>query len=224
MSKDDVNTEILTPMQATFLSPKMDEEAQKAALMQYIVVLEGFDATDLRAAWQEVLTAHTGRSWPVPGVIVLAARKARRDRTGETGLGQYQATRSSKEFSARKFNWHKLRQSPEAQLAAEEGWANLLYADVMDGKVVVPGDVDVVGYRRESDRLRENEERVRVGDNIILADGKTARIAASFVRTYLNGRKEALIREGHIANSIKGYAASSPEMAESEPHYRPGKD
>src|SRR5207237_10331812 len=83
MSLADVQTEILEPMQAIYLSPRdMDAGALTAALKAYGAVLEPFARADLRAGWREIVAEHRTRYWPVPGTIVQAARKAYRDRTG----------------------------------------------------------------------------------------------------------------------------------------------
>jgi hypothetical protein len=82
MSAEAVKTEILEPMQRVFYPPKQNMPAndQAAALRDYVSVLQGFDAADLRAAWTDVCATYSKGAWPLPAVFVSAARGARQNR------------------------------------------------------------------------------------------------------------------------------------------------
>src|SRR3569833_3051147 len=129
----DVQSEILEPMQALFLPPRdMDQAAQTTAFKAYGAVLLYFDAPDLRAAWGEVVAEHRTRSWPVPGAIVQAARKAQRDRGA---LEPPSSTRARLDAAARWRVWQAVRTSSLALDALEAGVAwSLKCAVLHDGK------------------------------------------------------------------------------------------
>ena len=132
MSLAAVQTEILEPMQALFLPPRdMDAAAQTTALKGYGAVLEDFDAPDLRAAWVEVVCEHRTRGWPVPGVIVSAARKAQTARTGFDAPARAIGGMDSK---ARWRHWEHVRLTRLASDAIEAGVAWSLRCAVLDGR------------------------------------------------------------------------------------------
>jgi len=133
MSLAAVQTEILEPMQALFLPPRdMDAAAQTTALKGYGAVLEKFDAPDLRVAWGEVVCEHRTRAWPVPGVIVTAARKARKDRIGPDAPAR---TTGGMDWAARWRLWQHICLTRLATDAIEAGVAwSLRCAVLRDGK------------------------------------------------------------------------------------------
>jgi hypothetical protein len=121
MSLAAVQTEILEPMQALFLPPRdMDAAAQTTALRAYGAVLEPFDAPDLRTAWGEVVCEHRTRAWPVPGVIVSAARKARNARIGADAPAR---RIGGIDWAARRRHWEHVRLTRLASDAIEAGVA-----------------------------------------------------------------------------------------------------
>ncbi len=133
MSLAAVQTEILEPMQALFLPPRdMDAAAQTTALKGYGAVLEHFDAPDLRAAWVEVVCEHRTRGWPVPGVIVSAARKAQ---TARTGVDAPARTFGGIDWKARWRHWEQMCLTRLATDAIEAGVAWSLRCAVLgDGR------------------------------------------------------------------------------------------
>lgn len=82
MTAQDVQTEILEPMQRMFTPRRhqMGEGDQQMALMEYVNILQQFYAVDLKEAWRSVLETYTPQVWPAPAVFASAARKARAER------------------------------------------------------------------------------------------------------------------------------------------------
>lgn len=166
MSLADVNAEILEPMQRLFLPPRnMDAEAQRGALNGYGEVLKGYAREDLRTAWVEVVTAHVARSWPVPGVIVLACRKAAKERHAESGEQPSRFSRQVVNYSENRLRWEKIRGSQMARDAAKGGFAWSLKCMVLnDGKKAEEIDIrtlsaDHFSAERTANSL-QNGERV----------------------------------------------------------------
>ena len=135
MSLTDVHAEILSPMQAIFRPPfGRDEAAQADALRGYATVLENFSREDLKVAWTEVVASHTSHSWPVPGVIVLAARKARKERAPTTGAGRFSTETSHTE---RWKEWERVRAMPIARRAVDLGVAWSLRCAILNDGVTL---------------------------------------------------------------------------------------
>ena len=154
----DVQSEILEPMQALFLPPRdMDQAAQTTALKAYGAVLQHFAAPDLRAAWSEVVAEHRARSWPVPGAIVQAARKAQRERTAADAPSRM---RTGMDAYARWCVWQTVRTSPLALDALEAGVAWSLKCAVQDGKQ--PGEIALAELIRR--RTSADETATAIGD------------------------------------------------------------
>lgn len=80
MSAHDVGVEIITPMRAVFATPRrMDDEAERVALREYVNALERYDSDALRRAWAKVRETWARSSWPPIAEIVRFAREARKD-------------------------------------------------------------------------------------------------------------------------------------------------
>lgn len=163
---DHVEIEVLRPMQALFLPPRMqmDDGAQREALRGYHTALRGFSRTELRTAWTEVVATHATRSWPVPGVIVLAARKAQKDRSiGQTWTRAKDATVNHR---ARWNTWLDVRASQLGADAAAAGCSwSLRCAILNDGKA--PGEINLAELTRSKASAQETADAIADGSPIL---------------------------------------------------------
>lgn len=161
MSAADVQAEIITPMQRLFYAPrKMEPEDERAALVDYVNALQGFDAPDLRSAWSYVRDTHPKTSWPVPSSFVTAAARARTDRKGSAGAGRHGDKQSSNERWER---WVAVSRTPLAYEAVKQNvaWA-LKHAILHDGKL--PEQIslrDFVSAKHSAEKLAD---LIRRGD------------------------------------------------------------
>lgn len=165
MSRADVETEILAPMQATFLPPRdLSTDETKLALKGYIAVLAAFDGPTLSRAWADVLASHKTRAWPVVGVIFASANKARKERT-ETNRDAPRAMNSWEIISetTKRLMWEKTRALPIASKAVEMGvaWA-LKCAVYNDGTPIDRIDLRVL--RASANRAEALAKHIENGD------------------------------------------------------------
>jgi hypothetical protein len=160
MSAADVQTEIITPMQRLFYPPrKMEEADERAALVDYVQALQGFDAPDLKSSWNWVRDNHPKTSWPVPSAFVLAASRAKRDRQP----GKHGARSGSPEGNERWERWKTVSRSTLAYEAVKHGVAwSLKCAILHDGKL--PEHIalrDLVSAKHSAEKLAD---MIRRGD------------------------------------------------------------
>lgn len=166
-----VQTEIIDPMQRTFNPPHRHGEDLtriSAALRDYIAPLECFDAADLRTAWTEVVSNHDKTTWPVPAVIVKAAKAARKAA----------AEGSTKPVDGARPRWHQLteeekfalwkvaRTTPKAAEAAQMGVAWSFKCLIL-GDGVAAEAIDLRELRMAKNRAHANAERLRDGQTFI---------------------------------------------------------
>lgn len=213
MSLEDVQREILDPMQATYLPPhawKDAPEEQKKALTQYAGALKDFSAAVLRAAWKEVVATHTTRAWPVPGVIVLAARKARKDiePQKEEGFGRFRRTASQ---TSRRLTWEHARTTPIAADAADFGVAWSMKCQIMnDGKRLDEIDLGKLTASRDSAavtarRIDESQPHFYRGRALPPLDGAQTAQALAMYRTIRE-------RERETAEEIRSHQPAGGEI------------
>lgn len=160
MSAQDVQTEILEPMQRLFLSPrKMDEADQEAALREYVSHLQHFERQDLRVAWHEVVETHQNRSWPIPSQIIKAAKEAYRERASANKAPIRHGKSDHAVFWDR---WRVVRQSGLAKEAARLGVAwSLKCAIVNDGKEA--GQIVLADLVEAKHRASQTAEKIDKG-------------------------------------------------------------
>lgn len=203
MSLAAVQTEILEPMQALFLPPRdMDAAAQTMALRGYGAALERFEAGDLRAAWGEVVCEHRSRAWPVPGVIVTAARKALKDRTG---AGAPSRTIGSVDARVRWQLWEHIRVTRLAADAADAGVAWSLKCAVLQDKKQAH-EIDLAELIRRRNNAEETAHAIGEGAQVFhrgraLTFSESARALA--LRMWTN----QLRNESDTANEIRSAQA-----------------
>lgn len=132
MSANDVDAEILQPMQRLYLPPRnMDEGQQSQALREYVDALQHFDRTELNVAWTTVRDCHTTRAWPVPASFVMAARQARK----ATAQPQRAPLAGKLDQNERWTRWLVISRSPLAYEAVKRNVAwSLKCAVLHDGK------------------------------------------------------------------------------------------
>lgn len=170
MSLADAEAEILNPMQALFLPPRnLDDAAQTAALRGYGAVLQDFDRGDLKAAWTEVVATHTTRAWPVPGVIVLAARKARKERAPTSGAGRVSSETTS--HTERWKEWERVRAMPIARRAVDLGVAWSLRCAILNDGVTLHG-IDLGAMQRAKESAARTAAKIEAGEFIYHRDRK----------------------------------------------------
>lgn len=161
MSATDVQTEIIEPMQRLYLPPRlMLADVQTEALRGYADVLKGFSAADLKAGWTDVVTTHTTRSWPVPGVIVLATRKAAKERNAACGRPTSPLSRQTIDYTENRLRWEKIRCTQMARDAARAGCSWSLKCQVMnDGKHAEQIDLrQLISEHQSAERTANNLE------------------------------------------------------------------
>jgi hypothetical protein len=177
MSAQDVQAEILDPMQRLYLPPRnMEESQQSQALREYVNALQNFEQADLNAAWCAVRDTHTTRSWPVPAAFIMAAKQARKYRN-EAGLGRSDNTPKPDDSWE---IWKKLCRTQMARDAVQRGVAwSLKCAVLHDNKK--PEQIDL----RELVSKRASAERTAAGieDGTITMRGAYASLALSMWHT-----------------------------------------
>lgn len=159
MAAQDVQTEILEPMQRIFQPPwKMGDGEQANALREYVSALQYFDATDLNVAWCAVRDTHTTRGWPVPATFVAAARANRKNRIEEAKAAkpvQRQGENANWEAWKAATRTAKAREAVKMNVA----WA-LKCAVLHDGKPLGTVDLmDLVIAKRSAEIVAEKIER-----------------------------------------------------------------
>lgn len=160
MSAEDVQTEILDPMQRLFLPPrKMEDSEVSAALREYARSLQNFEAPDLRAAWEAVISTHANRSWPVPAAFIVAARSARADRLRpKKAEGEFiKIENPGWEM------WLKVRGSDLAREAARRGVAWALKCAIVDDKRR-PEEIDLRTFAIQRASAEKIAHRLESGD------------------------------------------------------------
>lgn len=160
MSAQDVQTEILEPMQRLFLPPRnMEEGHQQSALREYVNALQNFEAEDLKAAWQAVRDTHTSRGWPVPAAFIMAAKQARKDRLG---VPQQRQEGVSQEITTAWDIWQKVRASKMGRDTAEGGYAWSLKCKILYDKVS-PAEIDTRELQAAHNRAQDLAARIENG-------------------------------------------------------------
>lgn len=203
---DHVDQEILKPMQALFLPPRqqMEGDALREALRGYAIALRPFGAADLRAAWTEVVATHMTRSWPVPGVIVLAARKAQKERGGDENA-RTKAKYGNVDPKARWNTWLVVRASQMARDAADAGCSWSLKCLVLnDGKG--PGEINL------AELIRAHASAVETADAI--AERSPVLYEGRWIRHDEPKRKLALEM---WANQLKSESETADEIMRAAP-------
>jgi len=188
MTIQDVQAEILAPMQRLYLPPRqMDAQQQGEALKEYARALETFDATELNIAWTTVRDSHTTRGWPVPAAFVLAARQAksarfRADQAAEAAA--ITAKVENPEWDA----WTRVKNSPLAYEACKLNVAWSLKCAVLHGGKR-PEHIDLRVLRQDKGRAERTAERIRRGQplerngrNIGIMNDANAAVALSMWR------------------------------------------
>lgn len=160
MSAEDVQREILEPMQRLFLPPRnMEEGHQQSALREYVAALQNFDALDLKASWQAVRDVHTARGWPVPAAFIVAAKQARKDRMG---VPPSRSDSHSQEVVTAWDIWQKVRVSKMGRDAAEGGYSWSLKCKILYDKVS-PAEIDPRELLAAHNRAKQLAERIENG-------------------------------------------------------------
>lgn len=159
MSAQDVENEILEPMQRLFLPPRqMGQSEQIGALREYVAGLQHFSATELNVAWTTVRDTHMQRSWPLPAAFVMAARQARkyardaapeeppRRRPGMGELGTWE-------------DWTAAKTNPKAREAVrmEVAWA-FKCAVLHDGRR--PDEIDLAELRLGKNQALRTRQKI----------------------------------------------------------------
>jgi len=161
MSAYDVDVEILGPMQTIFLPPRgLSEEQQTASLKEYSRALEGFDAIDLKTAWNDVRDSHTTRGWPVIGQFVLAARVARKARVGDPPRHSDHRGDSS---AARWLRWVACRSTQLAADACEKNVAWALKCSILSHGLL-PDQISLSELFIEKAKAEETRDKIERGE------------------------------------------------------------
>lgn len=199
MSREDVQQEILDPMQRLYLPPRgFDDALLKNVLSEYVAALEHFTGPDLKVAWQRVRDAATARSWPVPGTFVAAAARARMDREAIAGTDQ----RSKAAKPATYWHvWERVRNLPLAHEAAEKGVAWSLKCAILNGAAVANISIERLLQEHQS------AERVaaRIADNkpLFASDGRNLGVMTGSNRQMaLDMHRQLLLQEAQTAQEI----------------------
>lgn len=195
MSAQDVQAEILDPMQRLYLPPRnMDEGQQSQALREYVNALQNFEQADLNAAWCAVRDTHTTRSWPVPAAFIMAAKQARKYRS-EAGLGRSDNTPKPDDSWE---IWKKLCRSQMARDAVQRGVAWSLKCAVLHDNMK-PEQIDL----RELVSKKSSAERTAQG----IKDGSVP-MRSGYASMALNMWHTLQMRETETAAEINyGVAA-----------------
>lgn len=204
---DHVETEILKPMQAIFLPPrKMDVAAQSDALRGYVVALRPFSAIDLHTAWIEIVASHMSRSWPVPAVIVLAARKAQKDRNPDAAP---RAKHSGGNYSARWQTWLGVRisQIGADAVAAGVSWS-LKCAVLHDGKH--GGDINLSELIRAKASAEEIAQAIGGDGSPVMHNGRWMKFSESNRAIAMKMWTNQLKNEDDTADEIRRARSTLP--------------
>jgi len=179
MSREDVETHILKPMQASFLPPRADLTPNEIAmaLQAYIYTLKAFDSETLDEAWMSVVAAHRGRNWPVPAVIVMAASKAARDKR----IAKADAEPKRSIEAERDKYWRACCKSDKALRAAEAGvsWA-LKLAIIEDGKSLT--EVNLQNFVDANASAEKLHARIVANQPLYAHDGRNIGIMQPMLR------------------------------------------
>jgi len=170
MSIQDVENEILRPMQSIYLPPRQyDEPMIKASLLEYAKALEGFPVDDLRYAWARARDTHSGRAWPVPGVFVSFAAKNKNDRMSVAGTTKT-GSEAKKQNDAWK-NWERVRNTDQARDAAQKGVSWALKCEILGG--TNPGQTGLIERLvRGRASAERTAARIRGGLELYGRDGR----------------------------------------------------
>ncbi len=191
MSANDVQNEILDPMQRLFLPPRnMPDEQVSGALREYVASLQEFDGSDLRRAWETVRDTHTTRGWPVPAAFKMAAMQARKERKSlEPRVPHpFEKHSPSEGFDG----WKSVRNTALAKEAVKMrvAWA-LKCAVLNDNKR--PEHIDLKALAHAKSRAEATAARIQSGE---------LRFEPGIARTALNMWRTILIREAETEQEI----------------------
>jgi hypothetical protein len=199
MSAQDVQSEILEPMQRLYLPPRnMDEGQQSQALREYVSALQNFEQADLNAAWCAVRDTHTTRSWPVPAAFIIAAKQARKYRN-EAGLGRNDAAAVSPENDSWEV-WKKICRSQMGRDAVQRGVAWALKCAVLHDKKK-PEQIDL----RELVSGKASAERTAAG-----IENGSVPMRAAYTSMALNMWHTLQMRETETQAEINYGSATAP--------------
>ena len=175
MSGQDVEREILIPMQRLFRPPReyATETDAAAALRDYVDGLKDFAIDDLKAGWVTVRDGTKGRTWPMPGVFVDACAKARYDRETLSGTRQdkHKHGGGGRRDGAEAWKaWVAAKGTAMAREAAQSGVAWAFKCAVLSG--FDPKNIDIDRLVRQKQSADALELRIRAGKSIISPDGR----------------------------------------------------
>jgi len=159
MSLENVQSEILDPMQRMYLPPRgFDETSQKELLREYASALQMFDRDNLTYAWRTVRDEHMTRSWPVPAQFVAAARAHRKTQTADT-KGAKRESEGNKRWQA----WLDARRHEKARSAASNGVAWPFKCLVLnDG--MLPDQISIAELLMHAKSASDLYERICAGE------------------------------------------------------------
>ena len=202
MSANDVQNEILGPMQRLFYAPrKMEPEDEQAALRDYVSALQNFPAADLATAWAFVRDSHPKTSWPVPSTFVLAAHRARKERQAAQGG----ATGKPASQNERWDRWVAISRSPLACEAVKRGvsWA-LKCAVLHDGKTAEQIDLRALVSGKAS--AERTAAAIEAGRGVEVK-GRTVQFKPNDAATALRMWDAIKLREAETQDEIRRVAA-----------------
>lgn len=202
MSGQDVQDAILTPMQRIFTAPKdyKTPEDQHAALREYVSALEHFSKEDLEAGWKGVVAIQTSRTWPMPGVFVVHAVRARHDREAMAGTDKrtVQGKRAREDFTA----WQTVRKTALAAEAVRQGVAWSLKCAILNG--VKAKDISLARLVREKQTADALERRLEKGQPLVDRTGRNIGIMKpAQAETALAMRHNIKLQEAETESEIR---------------------
>lgn len=204
MSVQAVQTEILEPMQQLFLPPRqMDLAAQQAALRGYALVLANFDTRTLKAAWIDVVASHTSRAWPVPAVLVNAAKRVLKDARTTNNEHREPYAWEPQNVTLNRQNWERIRGSQMAREAANAECSWSLKCQAMnDGRRAEQIDIrELISDHHAAVRLADSlEAGGRVYDRF---RGKSVAFSARDRVMALKMWRHLLVREAETAEELR---------------------
>lgn len=225
MSGQDVQDAILTPMQRIFTPPKdyKTPEDQQSALREYVSALEHFPKPDLEHAWRAVVAVQTARIWPMPGVFVVHAVRAKHDR--ESIAGTDKRTKAGKDARSHWAAWEAVRRTPLATDAAARGVAWALKCAILAG--VDWRNVSLDALVRDKAKAAVTASRIEDGKPLFSREGCDLGIMLGKLReTSLTMYHQIQVTEATTAQEI-GYtgqvAAPEPELDIAALGYDPGR-
>lgn len=206
MSRQDVQIEVLEPMQRIFLPPRQyDEAGIKSSLEEYARALEHYCDTDLRAAWGTVRDTHQNRSWPLPGAFVFAASKARMEREFIAGETKQKEKHKGGESPWRV--WEQVRHGQKAHEAAQLGVAWAFKCAIMSG--VEPNFIDLDRLVRDKAQAGVTFNRIENDKPLFARDGREIGIVRGPSKDLaLSAFRGLVISEAQTAQEI-GFAGQS---------------